>query len=64
MGNWALSRQSHYWIHDGCIRWSRRDSAADVAENRERGSRLLAQGTEELRPGPLTRPRRHLQSWR
>ncbi|MFJ7146693.1 DUF6527 family protein [Streptomyces sp. NPDC100445] len=64
IGNWALPCRSHYWIHDGRVRWSRRYSAAEITQNRDRDRRLLDQNTAEHRPGPPTRLRRLLQWWR
>ncbi|WP_346656932.1 DUF6527 family protein [Streptomyces sp. F001] len=46
IGNWALPCRSHYWIHDGRVRWSRRYSAAEIAQNRDRDRRLLARDSE------------------
>ena len=64
IGNWALPCRSHYWIHHGRVQWSRSYSAAEIAQNRERDRHLLARNTVEHKPRPLTRLRRHLQSWR
>lgn len=36
IGNWALPCQSHYWIHRGKARWSRRYSAGEIIRNRAR----------------------------
>ncbi|WP_223774504.1 DUF6527 family protein [Streptomyces sp. 135] len=64
IGNWSLPCQSHYWIRDGRVRWSRRYSAAEVDQNRDRDRRLLARDTRETGPTRLSRLRRHLLFWR
>ncbi|NEB75901.1 hypothetical protein G3I40_11805 [Streptomyces sp. SID14478] len=64
VGNWSLPCQSHYWIHDGRVRWSRRYSTAEITQNRDRDHRLLAQTAEEHRPRPRSRLRRLLTWWR
>ncbi|MEV6886172.1 DUF6527 family protein [Streptomyces sp. NPDC051135] len=64
IGSWALPCRSHYWIPSGRVRWSRRYSAAEIAQNRDRDRRLLARDSEEHRPGVLARLRRQLQLWR
>ncbi|WP_405996696.1 DUF6527 family protein [Streptomyces sp. NBC_00829] len=60
IGNWVLPCQSHYWIRNGRVRFSRRYSAVEIAQNRERDRRELVQGTQEARPRPLARLRRYL----
>ncbi|MFD4119152.1 DUF6527 family protein [Streptomyces niveus] len=35
MVNWELPCQSHYWIHRSQVHWSRRNSPAELADNRE-----------------------------
>ncbi|WP_443070717.1 DUF6527 family protein [Streptomyces sp. NBC_01601] len=65
IGNWSLSCRSHYWIRDGRVRWSRRYSAAEIDENRDRDRRLLATITGGPRPGWwVSRVRHHLRFWR
>ena len=34
VGNWGLECQSHYWIRNGQVRWSRRYAPAEIARNR------------------------------
>ena len=64
IGNWALPCRSHYWIHDGRVRWRHRYSVAEIAQNRDRDRRLLARNPEEASPGAPARLRRLLQWWR
>jgi hypothetical protein len=58
VGSWALSCQSHYWIRKGKVQWSRRYSPDEVAENRERDRRELAQQAGENTAGRFARLRR------
>lgn len=64
IGNWGLPCQSHYWIHKGKVRWSRRYSSDEIADNRERDRRRLEQHLDQDTPGPVTRLYRQLRSWR
>jgi len=50
IGNWALPCRSHYVIEDGCVRWARDFTPAEVDENRQIDDRLL-EGAG--RPKPL-----------
>ncbi|WP_353962762.1 DUF6527 family protein [Kitasatospora purpeofusca] len=61
VGNWSFPCESHYWIHDGRVRWSRRYSAAEIDQNRARDRRLLDLDTTVPKPGPPSRLRRHLR---
>ncbi|WP_395297167.1 DUF6527 family protein [Kitasatospora hibisci] len=61
IGNWSLPCQSHYWIREGRIRWSRRYSAAEIDQNRARDRRLLDLETTVPEPGPPSRLRRYLR---
>lgn len=45
IGNWALPCRSHYWIRAGKVTWSRRYTPAEIADNRKRDLRELAQET-------------------
>lgn len=63
IGNWAVPCRSHYWIHQGRVRWSRRFTASEIAQNRDRDRRLLSRITEEHKPRPPARLRRLLH-WR
>ncbi|MEU8926202.1 DUF6527 family protein [Kitasatospora sp. NPDC048545] len=58
IGNWSLRCQSHYWIHDGRVRWSHRYSAAEIDQNRARDRRLLDPSTPVPAPEPTSRLRR------
>jgi hypothetical protein len=64
IGNWALPCQSHYWISNGEIRWSRRYSAPEITHNREHDSRLLAEATPKRASKPLAGLRRLVNRWR
>nr|WSX51977.1 DUF6527 family protein [Streptomyces sp. NBC_00974] len=64
IGNWSLPCQSHYWIRDGRVHWSRRYSAAEIHQNRDRDSHLLARDAQDPGPTRLSRFRRHLPFWR
>ncbi|MFB7085771.1 DUF6527 family protein [Streptomyces sp. NPDC056296] len=64
IGNWSLPCQSHYWIRDGRVRWSRRYSPAEIDRNRDRDRRLLAQGPGSREPAQPSWLRRLLQFWR
>lgn len=64
IGNWALPCQSHYWICNGKVSWSRRYSAAEIADNRERDRRQLAQEADLSAPTLLARLRHRLIPWR
>ncbi|MET8021438.1 DUF6527 family protein [Streptomyces decoyicus] len=64
IGNWELPCRSHYWIHAGRVRWSRRYTAAEIAQNRDRDRRLLAGKAKEDKPGAPARLRRLLHWWR
>ncbi|MFD9287716.1 DUF6527 family protein [Streptomyces sp. NPDC060030] len=64
IGNWSLPCQSHYWIRNGHVRWSRRYSPAEIDQNRDRDRRLLTQGPETPEPTQPSRLRRLLQFWR
>lgn len=59
IGNWSLPCQSHYWIRDGRVRWSRRYSAAEIDQNRARDRRLLDPDT----PLPAAEPTSRLRRW-
>jgi hypothetical protein len=41
IGNWGLPCRSHYWIRDGAVRWGRRYTAREIANNRARDRRDL-----------------------
>jgi hypothetical protein len=65
IGNWSLSCRSHYWIRDGRVHWSRRYSAAEIDQNRDRDRRLLARDARDPRPRRwVSRVRHHLRFWR
>ncbi|SNX88443.1 hypothetical protein SAMN06272735_8893 [Streptomyces sp. TLI_55] len=64
IGNWALVCRSHYWIREGKIRWSRRYSDAEIADNRERDRRQLDEAIADSAPTPLARLRQRLDRWR
>jgi hypothetical protein len=55
VGNWTLSCRSHYWIRKGAVQWSHRYSPVEVAENRERDRRQLAQQNGEIAGGRFVR---------
>jgi hypothetical protein len=63
IGNWALPCQSHYWIRKGKVRWSRRYSRDEIAENRARDQRQLDRHDSPAEPDPLARVRRRLRKW-
>jgi Family of unknown function (DUF6527) len=60
VGNWALPCQSHYWLRKGKVHWTRRYSAPEIADNRERDRRQLEDHLGEAALGPLARTRRRL----
>lgn len=64
IGNWSLPCLSHYWIRGGRVRWSRRYSAAEIDQNRNRDRLLLAQGARDPGPTQPSRLRRLLRFWR
>lgn len=65
IGNWSLPCQSHYWIRDGRVHWSRRYSAAEIDQNRDRDLRLLVvHDRGEQRPRRTAGLRRYLRLWR
>lgn len=64
VGNWALPCQSHYWIHKGNVRWSRRYSPWEIAANRQCDGRELARHDGEPATRPLRKARRRLSTWR
>jgi len=64
IGNWALACRSHYWIREGEIRWSRRYSDAEIADNRERDRRRLDETIPDAAPTALAKLRRRLDRWR
>jgi hypothetical protein len=64
IGNWGLACQSHYWIRDGKVRWSRRYTPDEIADNRGRDQRRLEHHFSEADPGPLARARRRLRELR
>jgi hypothetical protein len=64
IGSWALPCRSHYWIHGGRVRWSRRYTAAEITQNRDRDRRLLAGKSKQDKPGTPARLRRLLRWWR
>lgn len=68
IGNWSLSCQSHYWITEGEVHWSRRWSAEQIAAGRARDRHVKASAfgekvdgdgerngvaTRRLRPGAV-----------
>jgi len=59
VGNWALPCQSHYSIRHGKVRWNRRYTPGEIAENRKRDRQLLAQHADRDRalPGLLGKVR-------
>lgn len=56
IGNWALPCRAHYWVRNGRVRWSRRYSAEEIDQNRERDRRMLDDDTN----GRSARLRRYL----
>ncbi|MFB7170653.1 DUF6527 family protein [Streptomyces sp. NPDC056254] len=60
IGNWALPCRAHYWIRDGHVHWSRRYSAEEIDQNRERDRRLLNIDTYKRRPSRLAQLLHHL----
>lgn len=58
IGSWSLACQSHYWISNGQIRWSRRYSRADIAENRTLDRAQLLRWTAQEAHGPSPQRRR------
>ncbi|MFD0257491.1 DUF6527 family protein [Kitasatospora indigofera] len=61
VGNWSLPCQSHYWIRDGRVRWSRRYSTVEIDQNRARDRGLLDPGTTAPEPGQPSGLRRYLR---
>ncbi|MER7721973.1 DUF6527 family protein [Streptomyces flaveolus] len=65
IGNWSLPCQSHYWIRDGRVRWSRHYSRTEIAQNQDRDRRLLdGRDRGEPQPRRWARLRRCLRFWR
>ncbi|WP_069770972.1 DUF6527 family protein [Streptomyces sp. LUP30] len=64
IGNWALACQSHYWIRNGDIHWSRRYSAQEIAANCERDRGRLDEASADADRTSLARLRRRLNRWR
>lgn len=65
IGNWSLPCQSHYWIRDGRVRWSRRYTPAEIERNQGSDRLLLAAHDRgEQRPRRMTGLRRHIRFWR
>ncbi|MGW2867899.1 DUF6527 family protein [Kitasatospora sp. NPDC001225] len=62
IGNWGLACRSHYWISEGAVRWSRRYTAREIADNRERDRKVLQQHLGEDPAGWLARLYRRLRS--
>jgi hypothetical protein len=58
VGNWALPCQSHYWIREGKVVWSRRYSSLEIAANRDDDRRRLAEHLDASMPVPQTEPPR------
>lgn len=50
VGNWGLPCQSHYWIRDGRVRWSRRYTDREIADNRQRDRARLDRHLRGDRP--------------
>lgn len=51
IGNWGLPCQSHYWIRQGEVVWSRRYTAEEIATNREDDRRRFVEHRDT--PAPL-----------
>ncbi|GAA3832562.1 DUF6527 family protein [Sphaerisporangium flaviroseum] len=60
IGNWGLPCRSHYWIREGAVRWCRRFTAREIADNRERDRRDLQEHHADTAPGPIARLYRRL----
>ena len=58
VGNWALPCQSHYWIREGHVVWSRRYSPSEIAANRDDDRRRLAEHLDASPPVPPAEPPR------
>ncbi|MFI6326546.1 DUF6527 family protein [Nonomuraea sp. NPDC050556] len=61
IGNWGLPCRSHYWIREGAVRWSRRFTAREIADNRERDRRDLQELHPDTDRGPIARLYRRLR---
>ncbi|MEV4748920.1 DUF6527 family protein [Streptosporangium sp. NPDC049248] len=55
IGNWGLPCRSHYWIKEGVVRWSRRYTADEIADNRTRDRRDLQEHLGKNNPGPIAK---------
>ncbi|MGC5015760.1 DUF6527 family protein [Streptosporangium sp. DT93] len=61
IGNWGLPCRSHYWIREGAVRWSRRYTAREIADNRVRDHKALQEHISEHARGPIARLYRRLR---
>jgi hypothetical protein len=66
VGNWSYPCRSHYWIHDGTVRWARQWTPGQVQAARTRNSRpqqdlpdVREPATTRLLPRILRRLRHH-----
>jgi hypothetical protein len=66
IGNWGLPCQSHYWIREGKVVWSRRYTPEEIATNRDDDRRRLTQHFDTIAPTPPPAEgrRRWLARWR
>ena len=65
VGNWSLSCQSHYWIHENRVRWSGKWSQAQIDRARAHDRGMGAPSDEvESEPNTPSSPRtRRLPGW-